>query len=112
MACIVRDAKVDRLPQLLSIVRGHISFIGPPLVARDQLDDFDARPGLFGMSKAYCSGMGDVRRRAALERYYVRRWSVWLDLALLGKAVVALKSTDLSDDILSRFQQGVPRFRS
>ena len=87
----LRNAKVDRLPQLLSIVRGHMSFIGPPLVARDQLDDFDARPGLFGMSKAYCSGKGDVRRRAAFERYYVRCWSVWLDLALLGKAVVALK---------------------
>ena len=87
----LRDVKVDRLPQLLSVVRGHMSFIGPPLVARNQLDDFDARPGLFGMSKAYCARKGDVRRRAALERYYVRRWSVWLDLALLGKAVAAIK---------------------
>ena len=93
-----RDSKLFRLPQLLSILRGDMSFVGPRPVTRAEFDPrgycapdyFAAKPGLVGLG----SGKFGSRRRAALERYYVRRWSVWLDLALLINAVAASRALD------------------
>ena len=101
-ACLatLRDSQIDRLPQLLSILRGDMSVVGPRPVALDAFgrhgnfapDYLLAKPGLVGLRPSDRSGMFDyARRAAALDRYYVRRWSVWLDLALLAKSVVAVR---------------------
>ena len=93
----LRDSGVERLPLLLSIVRGHMSFVGPRPVALDELDRrgrfgyFAARPGLVGLRRADRAGRWNYRKCAALDRYYVRRWSVWLDLALLADTVVTIR---------------------
>ena len=105
-ACLasLRDSQIDRLPQLLSILRGDMSFVGPRPVTLDAFDrrgyfgqDYLlAKPGLVGLRPSDRSGTYDyARRAAALDRYYVRRWSVWLDLALLAKSVVAVR--DIND---------------
>ena len=105
-ACLasLRNSQIDRLPQLLSILRGDMSFVGPRPVTLDVFDrrgyfapDYLlAKPGLVGLRPSDRSGTFDyARRAAALDRYYVRRWSVWLDLALLAKSVVAVR--DIND---------------
>ena len=91
----LRGSGVERLPQLLSIVRGHMSFVGPQPVAFDELDRrvsldyFAARPGIIGLRQ---SGRWNYKKCAALDRYYVRRWSVWLDLALIANSVVSIRA--------------------
>jgi hypothetical protein len=51
-----------------------------------------ARPGLVGLGGIVRSGiLTDRSRRTALDRNYVRRWSIWLDLALLASAVFAVR---------------------
>ena len=92
--CLVsslRDSGLDRLPQLVSILRGDMSFVGPRPVEVDHRrlygpDYFAARPGLFGMRQLDRSGHLGDRRLGAHDRYYVRQWSIWLDLAVLARS--------------------------
>ena len=93
----LRTSELARLPLLISIVRGDMSFVGPQPIAFDELDPkecsldyFAARPGLVGLRRSDRSNGSSYRRRTALDRYYVRQWSVWLDVALIGAAVVSV----------------------
>jgi exopolysaccharide production protein ExoY len=87
LVSLLRDSRLDRLPQLVSIVRGDMSFVGPRPISLDRSgharpDYFAARPGLTGMTDRF--GRWEYRRRAAMDRYYVRRWTIWLDLVVLA----------------------------
>jgi exopolysaccharide production protein ExoY len=97
-ACLVsllRDSGLDRLPQLVSIVRGDMSFVGPRPINLDRSghvhpDYFLARPGLTGLCRTDRFGRLGYRRRAAMDRYYVRRWSIWLDLVVLAGSLASV----------------------
>jgi len=92
--CLVgslRDSGLDHLPLLVSILRGDMSFVGPCPVVVGYAgpycpDYFAARPGVFDMRQLDRSGHLGHRRLAAHERYYVRQWSIWLDLAVLARS--------------------------
>jgi hypothetical protein len=91
----LRASGLDRLPLLISILRGDMSFVGPrPLKVGHPgfycPDYFATRPGLFGMRQVDRSGNLGARRRAAHDRYYVRQWSIWLDLAVLARSFAEL----------------------
>jgi exopolysaccharide production protein ExoY len=87
----LRASGLEQLPRLFNVVRGDMSLIGPrPIGERELLqyrvqvpEYFSARPGLTGL---WCHV--DWRRsRLGVERYYVRYWSMRLDLALLLKTI-------------------------
>lgn len=94
----LRTTGLDEIPQLWNILRGDMSFVGPRPVTRDELPLYgeesdaylDVRPGLTGLWQA--SGRSDVgyARRVALDAWYVRNWSPWLDLVILCKTVPAV----------------------
>jgi exopolysaccharide production protein ExoY len=94
-ACLhmLREARLDRLPLLYSILRGEMSFVGPQPLRRSELDCdgrgvqayFAARPGLINLRRANRSG------RRAFARYYAQHWSLWLDLVLLVSAITTVR---------------------
>ncbi|MCK5805573.1 MAG: undecaprenyl-phosphate galactose phosphotransferase WbaP [Lentisphaeria bacterium] len=84
----LRRTSLDELPQLWNVLVGEMSLVGPRPIVRDEVclygDQFrlyiQVRPGLTGLWQV--SGRNDIPfvDRVALDVYYVRKWSVWLDL--------------------------------
>ncbi len=91
----IRKASIDELPQLVNVLKGEMSLVGPRPVTESELDNYgDAwqlytavKPGLTGMWQV--SGRSDLTyaRRVALDTWYVENWSPWHDIAILSKTV-------------------------
>src|SRR5882672_7463659 len=91
----MRKTSIDELPQLLNILKGDMSFVGPrPIVTAevpkygDCIDHYlRARPGLTGPWQV--SGRNDVdyATRVALDRRYIEEWSFLRDLVIILKTV-------------------------
>jgi exopolysaccharide biosynthesis polyprenyl glycosylphosphotransferase len=96
----LRRWSLDELPQLLNVVRGDMSLVGPrPLPERDfeQLEEWHKKrylvlPGLTGLWQVSGRSELDFDDLVRLDFLYLERWSVGLDLAILLKTVPAVLS--------------------
>jgi len=87
----LRRLSLDELPQIWNVLRGDMSLVGPRPIVEGEIekygDLFDlylrVRPGLTGLWQV--SGRSDLSypERVRLDTYYVRNWSIWLDLVIL-----------------------------
>lgn len=92
---MLRRTSLDELPQLLNIVRGEMSLVGPrPIVAGEVEkygDSFDlyrqVPPGLTGLWQVSGRNNTTYEERVELDTYYVRNWSPWIDMYLLVRTV-------------------------
>jgi undecaprenyl-phosphate galactose phosphotransferase/putative colanic acid biosynthesis UDP-glucose lipid carrier transferase len=98
---LLRSASIDELPQLLNVLKGDMSLIGPRphALAHDNyfeniLGDYAFRhhvkPGITGW--AQCNGargatpsIEDISERVKLDLWYINNWSFWLDVQILIK---------------------------
>lgn len=96
----LRSTSLDELPQLINVVRGDISLVGPRALVERDLDQYskkslilNVKSGLTGL--AVISGRKDLpfEERRKLDLYYVQNWSFWNDIVILAKtaAVVLLR---------------------
>ena len=94
---ILRRTSLDELPQLFNILKGDISLIGPRALLPGELRDYGdrslilmVRSGLTGFAQV--SGRRDIpfEERRALDIYYVKNWSLWLDVAIFFKTIVVV----------------------
>lgn len=84
---------VSRFPAILNVLKGEMSFVGPPPLEPDAVSRFgprerlrfDARPGIFGLAEVSSAHGGSDGDPTALDAYYVQNWSLGGDLALLLK---------------------------
>ena len=89
---VLRSLSLDELPQLLNVLRGDMSLVGPrpeqlDLVARYEPEHrfrLTVKPGLTGPMQVYGRGELDFEERLALERDYVENVSLARDLRLLA----------------------------
>lgn len=94
----LRRTSLDELPQLINVIRGEMSLVGPRPVVAEELDEYgdnlfyyvESKPGLTGLWQV--SGRSDVtyRQRVHLDSWYVRNWSLWCDLVILIKTPKAV----------------------
>jgi Undecaprenyl-phosphate galactose phosphotransferase WbaP len=95
---LLRRFSFDELPQLINVSRGEMSLVGPrPYLPREaeRMGDFaqtilKAPPGISGLWQV--SGRNELTfdQRLRLDEYYVRNWSLWLDIIVLIKTVGAV----------------------
>ena len=92
----LRGTSLDELPQLLNILRGEMSLVGPRPVVTEELEKYYGEdavfylrvpPGLTGLWQV--SGRSDTtyKYRISLDSWYVKNWGLWLDTVILFKTV-------------------------
>ncbi len=99
---VLRKSSIDELPQLFNVLLGDMSLVGPRPVVPDELANYgrfvptycEARPGITGLWQTTGRNRLSYRARVARDRYYARRWSLWLDVVLLLKTIPAVTSFD------------------
>jgi lipopolysaccharide/colanic/teichoic acid biosynthesis glycosyltransferase len=99
IGAFLRRTRLDELPQLLNILRGEMSLIGPrPLLPVDQPPDVGSRlavpPGITGWAQVHGGNLITPDEKNALDEYYIRNASFWLDLKILLKTALILFTGD------------------
>lgn len=97
----LRRLSLDELPQLWNVLIGDMNLVGPRAYLLDQLPQitnpeivFQVKPGLTGLWQVSGRSSIPFERRLKLDAYYVRRWSITMDLNILVKTFsVVLKGT-------------------
>lgn len=95
---VLRQTSLDELPQLINILRGEMSVVGPRPIVAEEVSRYGAafaiyqevRPGLTGLWQ--CSGRNDVSydQRVQLDRQYVQTWSLYQDIAIIVRTIPAV----------------------
>ncbi|NJO21901.1 MAG: exopolysaccharide biosynthesis protein [Sphingomonadales bacterium] len=95
---LLRKASVDELPQLINVLRGDMSCVGPRPITAIELQRYGARaadylktrPGLTGLWQVSGRSSLSYASRVELDGLYVRNWSMLLDLAILVRTLPAI----------------------
>jgi len=101
---ILRLTRLDELPQLLNVLRGNMSLVGPrperPCFVTKLAEEIDSyskrlqtKPGITGLaqvSQGYDTNLEDVGSKVKFDVTYIRNWSLWFDLRILAKTVVVM----------------------
>jgi exopolysaccharide biosynthesis polyprenyl glycosylphosphotransferase len=95
---LLRRWSIDELPQLINVLRGQMSLIGPRMITEPELDHFGrwrenvstVKPGLTGLWQI--SGRSDLgyEDRVRLDMHYIRNYSIWLDVEILFRTIPAV----------------------
>jgi exopolysaccharide production protein ExoY len=95
---VLRKSSIDEIPQLVNVLRGEMSCVGPRPIIAEELPRYDthlpeylqARPGMTGVWQISGRNTLDYAQRVALDCEYIRNWSIWRDLVILGKTIFVL----------------------
>lgn len=91
----LRRFSIDEMPQLLNVIRGEMSLVGPRPVMPEQVSLYGkhieaysgVRPGMTGLWQVSGRNRTSFQERVRLDVYYIRNWSVWLDIYILLRTV-------------------------
>lgn len=95
----LRRFSVDELPQLWSVVTGDMSLVGPRPFPDYHLAKLppafrelraQVRPGITGLWQVMVRAEGGLEEQVRFDTYYIRNWSIWMDLYLLARTAVAV----------------------
>ena len=89
---ILRRTSLDELPQIINVLKGEMSFVGPRPAMEDEMVEYYGtlkseyalvKPGITGLWQVSGRSNSDFSLRVRLDLWYVRNWSLWLDFVIL-----------------------------
>jgi Undecaprenyl-phosphate galactose phosphotransferase WbaP len=94
----LRRTSLDELPQFWNIFTGEMSLVGPRPIVSEEIARYGeaysfykrVTPGLTGLWQVSGRNRLSYEERVALDTYYIRNWSPWLDLYILARTVTAV----------------------
>lgn len=94
----IRKTSIDELPQFINVLKGEMSWVGPRPIIQDEIHYYDkyikdyyaVLPGITGMWQANGRSDTGYDERVVLDTWYVRNWSIWIDIALIIKTIKAV----------------------
>jgi lipopolysaccharide/colanic/teichoic acid biosynthesis glycosyltransferase len=98
---VLRKASLDELPQLLNVIQGHMSLIGPRPPVPYEFQQYDLwhrrrvleiKPGITGLWQVNGRSRTSFDDMVRLDLQYAREWSLWLDLKILWRTPGAVLS--------------------
>ena len=89
---------MDELPQLINVLKGEMSLVGPRPAPPREVDQYDMwhrrrlsmRPGMTGLWQIKARLDDHFDDRAQLDLQYIDQWTFWTDLTILARTVPAL----------------------
>ena len=94
----LRASSLDELPELLNVLRGEMSLVGPrpllmeylPLYSAKQARRHEVRPGITGLAQVSGRNALSWKDRFDLDVWYVDNHSLWLDMKILGMTIMSV----------------------
>jgi lipopolysaccharide/colanic/teichoic acid biosynthesis glycosyltransferase len=94
----LRKTSLDELPQLVNVLRGDISLVGPRPLLMEYLPRYtpaqarrhEVRPGITGWAQVHGRNAISWEQKFAYDVWYVEHWSLWLDLKVLWRTASAV----------------------
>lgn len=91
----LRRTKIDEIPQILNVLKGEMSLIGPRPERIASLEDYDdkiskrlnMRPGMTGLAQVSGNIYLDLQDRYRFDVYYVENYSLWLDIKIIFRTI-------------------------
>ena len=98
----LRKTSLDELPQVWNVLKGELSFVGPRPIVEAEIEKYGETgfalytrvlPGLTGFWQISGRSNTSYEQRVELDSYYIRNWSVWLDIYIIACTPRALLDT-------------------
>lgn len=91
----LRKYSIDELPQLINVLRGDMSLVGPRPPSADEFREYThehlprlaVRPGITGLWQVTARNDPSFSTAVLLDQEYIRNWSLWLDIKILLKTI-------------------------
>jgi lipopolysaccharide/colanic/teichoic acid biosynthesis glycosyltransferase len=112
---LLRATSLDELPELVNVLQGDMSLVGPrpllqeylPLYTARQSRRHDVRPGITGWAQVHGRNAVDWEQRLEMDVWYIEHWSFWLDMKIL---VETIRSVVLRQGVSAAGHATMPRF--
>ena len=102
----VRSTSIDELPQLINVLKGDMSLIGPrpllvqylPLYSKEQMRRHEVRPGISGWAQCHGRNAISWTEKFKLDVWYVDHVSLWTDIKVIWITIMkVLKRADINE---------------
>ena len=113
----LRRSKLDEVPQIMNVLKGEMSLVGPRPERIASLDDYsdeiskrlNRKPGITGLAQVCGNIYLEIQDRYKLDVYYVKNYSLWLDLKIILRTfgVVLFGENRYVDKCLVDLEKGV-----